>query len=300
MRSKLRAQEERWATYPRQEPPQSKRWNACWKPSADFSGGVNPKPELSRLVLLPPLGPAVLLQNLLAQPQRLRRDLDHLIFRDELDSLLQIQRLHRHKTNRLIRARGAHVGRLLFAHYVHVEIVVTRVLSYNHAFVDFNSGPGKENAAFLQSVQRIGGGDALTIRDQRAGGPLRNLALVGDVAIEQGIHDYGSACLGQHLAAQTNQPSAGHAKLQTHAAGAMVVHLGHLAFTRPELFNHRAGVGFRNVDGQMFDRLQSLAVHGLGDDLRTARRELKTLAAHHLNQDCQLQFASAEHLKGVR
>jgi hypothetical protein len=38
---------------------------------------------------------------------------------------------------------------------------------------------------------------------------------------------------------------------------------------------------------------------GLGDDLRLAHRQLVTFAAHHFDQDGELQFAAAHHLEGV-
>src|ERR1700761_1523237 len=42
---------------------------------------------------------AVSLQDLLAQAQRLRRDLDQLILCDELNGLLEVERLDRHQTD---------------------------------------------------------------------------------------------------------------------------------------------------------------------------------------------------------
>ena len=54
--------------------------------AAPFQGKGLPEGELLG-VLLPPLGPAVLLQYLLAQPQRLGRDFHHFILGNELDGL---------------------------------------------------------------------------------------------------------------------------------------------------------------------------------------------------------------------
>ena len=95
------------------------------------------------LNLLPPLGTTILLQNLFAQPQRLRRHFDKLIVGNEFDGLFQVHRCVRHQANRIIGCGCAHVGHLLFAHNVHIQIVITRVLAYNHAFVNFNAGPHK-------------------------------------------------------------------------------------------------------------------------------------------------------------
>ena len=49
----------------------------------------------------------------------------------------------------------------------------------------------------------------------------------------------------------------------------------------------------------MLDRLHARAVDHLGDDLRAAGHELVALAAHHLDQNGELQLAAAEHLEGV-
>ena len=38
----------------------------------------------------------------------------------------------------------------------------------------------------------------------------------------------------------------------------------------------------------------------LGDDLRPPGHHLEAFAAHHFDQDGELQFAAAEHLEGVR
>ena len=55
----------------------------------------------------------------------------------------------------------------------------------------------------------------------------------------------------------------------------------------------------RRVDGQPLDRLVHLAVDQPGHDLRLADGQLEALAAHHLDQDRQLQLAAALHLPGV-
>src|SRR5208282_3902871 len=46
--------------------------------------------------------PFIRLQNLLAQPQRLRRDLDKLIVSDKFDGLFEIEIAVRHQPNRLV------------------------------------------------------------------------------------------------------------------------------------------------------------------------------------------------------
>ena len=170
----------------------------------------------------------------------------------------------------------------------------------NHAFVNFHARPDKKNSALLQAIERIGRGRSQAVGDERAGGPLRNLALVWNVAIEERVHDDGSARLSEHFRTQADEPAARHAKLQAHAARTMIVHLGHLALARAELFNHRASELLGHVDGEVLDRLHAHAVYHFRYDFGTAGHQLEALAAHHFNQNRELQFATAQHLEAVR
>jgi hypothetical protein len=110
------------------------------------------------------------LQNLLAQTQALRRHFHQLVFGDEFNRLFQVHHPVRNQAQGFIGTGSAHVGQLLLADNIHVQIVVAGVLADNHAFVDFNSGANQQNAAILQAMQRVGGGDALTVADQRPEG----------------------------------------------------------------------------------------------------------------------------------
>ena len=80
----------------------------------------------------------------------------------------------------------------------------------------------------------------------------------------------------------------------------MIDHLGHLAFSRSEALDDGADEVLRDVDGELLDRLHHLIVDALGDDLGTADHQLEAFAAHHLDENAELQFAAAEHLEGVR
>ncbi len=80
-----------------------------------------------------------------------------------------------------------------------------RVLADDHALVDLDAVGDEEDAAVLQAVERVGGGGALAVGDEGAGGALRDLALVGDVAVGDGVHDDGAAGLGEHLGAETDE-----------------------------------------------------------------------------------------------
>ena len=81
----------------------------------------------------------------------------------------------------------------------------------------------------------------------------------------------------------------------------MIVHIEDFTLARAELFHHYADELFRHVHGQLLNRLHELAIHPLGDDLRLAHHEFEAFAAHHLDQDGQLQLATANdlHLLGT-
>ena len=55
-----------------------------------------------------------------------------------------------------------------------------------------------------------------------------------------------------------------------------------------------------DVDDQILDRLHAHAVDLLDDDLGPRHLQLEAFAAHHLDQDRQLQLAAAEHLELLR
>src|SRR5580698_4272509 len=79
----------------------------------------------------------------------------------------------------------------------------------------------------------------------------------------------------------------------------MIVHLGHFAFARPKALDDGADEGFRNVDGEMLDRLHHFAVDGAGDNLRTANHQFESFTAHHLDQDGELQFATTQNFEAI-
>ena len=92
---------------------------------------------------------------------------------------------------------------------------------------------------------------------------------------------------------------AGHQELQPHPAGAVVDHLLHAALAHAEQLGDDAEIVLRHVDGEPLDGLVQLAVDLPGDDLRLADGQLEALAAHHLDEDRQLQLTAALHLPGV-
>ena len=129
--------------------------------------------------------------------------------------------------------------------------------------------------------------------------PVRRceFALPFGVAVEERVHDDGSAGVGKKLAAQSDEAAAGNAELDAYASVPVVVHVGDFTLARSELFHHHADEIFGHVDGQVFDRLHQLAIDALGNDLWFADHEFVALAAHHFNKNRKLEFASAQHFE---
>src|SRR5580658_10191903 len=96
-----------------------------------------------------PSGTSVGLEDFFAQAKGFRGDLDHFVVGDELDGLFKVEQARGRETNGVVGGGGTHVGELLFADDVDVEVVVAGVLADDHAFVDFNSCRSEEDAAVL-------------------------------------------------------------------------------------------------------------------------------------------------------
>ncbi len=68
-----------------------------------------------------------------------------------------------------------------------------------------------------------------------------------------------------------------------------------------QLLHHHAGIGFIEVNDDLFDRLEFFAGRFIGaqDDARAPDGQLKTFPPHGLDQDAQLQFAAAGHFESI-
>ena len=80
----------------------------------------------------------------------------------------------------------------------------------------------------------------------------------------------------------------------------MIVHVCHFTFTRAELLHHDSDEFLGNVDSEMLHRFHQLAVDALGDDLRLANHQFVAFAAHHLDQNGELQLSPAQHFERIR
>src|SRR4029079_6263736 len=88
------------------------------------------------------------------------------------------------------------------------------------------------------------------------------------------MHDPGSTRVRQEFGAIAEQAARRNAIQQTHESLPRILHLEHLAAPRPELFDHRAEEFLRDVDRQLFVRLETLTARTLARD-HTRPRDLE-------------------------
>ena len=80
----------------------------------------------------------------------------------------------------------------------------------------------------------------------------------------------------------------------------MIHHLGHLAFSAAQFLDHHTDERFRAIDHQQLQRLVHFVIDRFSQNLGLADHQLESFAAHHFNQDGELQFTASHHLKSVR
>src|SRR5436190_8793364 len=156
---------------------------------------------------LPVFGSHVRGEDALAEAQRAWSDLQQLVLANPFESLLERQLAGRQEMNTFLRGGGAHVGELLLADDVDVDVFFPRVLAQNHALVHARAGLDEDLASVLHLLDRIGGRLAGAVGHQRARHAMRDLALPRLVAIEQMIQQAGAAGVGEELAAEADQPA---------------------------------------------------------------------------------------------
>ena len=173
------------------------------------------------------------------------------------------------------------------------------VLAHDHALVDLLAGADEHRPALLQVHQRELGGGAAAVGDERAGRAGAELADPRLPALEDVVDEAGAARLGEELGAEADQAAGGHEVVDPHPAGAVVDHVLHPALAEREQLRDDADVLLGHVDRHALDRLVDLAVDLAREHLRLADGELEALAAHHLDEDRELQLAAALDLPDV-
>src|SRR6476469_746149 len=243
--------------------------------------------------------PFRLVENHLADPDRLGGDLDALVLPAELHGLLQAERAGRDYLLEVVRGGRPHVGQLLLLGDVDVHVVGARVLADDHALVDLGGRLDEEHAALLQRRHRVRRRRTGAVGDQRAVVARADLAGPREVALGDVVGDAGAAGLGEEVGAEADEAAGRDDELHPDPAGAVVGHALHAALADGEQLGDRAEVLLRGVDREALERLVDLAVDLAGDDLRLADGELEALAAHLLAEDRQRQLAAGLAIAGV-
>ena len=164
------------------------------------------------------------------------------------------------------------------------------------AFINIDDWLDEELAALLQIEQREGDGLACAHGDHGAACTVFDFACVGVVAVEDVVHDAEAARIG-HEFSTISQKSSGRNEIgQTgHAVGG--VHRLDAAAPLAKLLHDGAHVFLRDVDGQFFDGFLCDAIHFLQNDLRTRHLEFIAFAAHLLNENGEVEFATSGDLE---
>ena len=233
-----------------------------------------------------------MVEDALADAQALGRDLEQLVVREELQTLLQTQLARRHEAQRVVRAGGAGIGQLLFLADVDGDILLLRRHADDHAGIHGHARADEQLAALLRIVQAVGDALAGLERDERAGIAAAEVALVRGVAVKDGGHDALALRVGHELVAVAEQAARRHEKLQPRAL-ADGLHLLQLTLAGAELFDHGADRIGRDVRDEALDRLALLAVDRLVEHARGRDLELIAFAAHGLDEDGQRHLAAA-------
>src|SRR5690606_14319755 len=96
-----------------------------------------------------------------------------------------------------------------------------------------------------------------------------------------------------------DEAAAGGGERDARLAAAAGAHVGHLALSLGDLFNHGAGKLFVDVGHHGFIRLLA-ALRPLAEQHPgAADRQFEAFAAHRLDQDAQLTLAPARHFESV-
>ena len=80
----------------------------------------------------------------------------------------------------------------------------------------------------------------------------------------------------------------------------MIHHLGHLTFAAAHRFRDDADEFFGTIDDDLLDRFLQFAVHATRDDFRLGDLKFIIFAAHHLDQNRELQLAASGDFELIR
>ena len=170
----------------------------------------------------------------------------------------------------------------------------------DHAHIDLVARLDDHRAAVFQVEHRVGNSLAGHVGQENAVGAAADIALVGLVAVEQAVHHGGAAGVGEKFRLVADQAACRCVEHQADAIAAGRTQFGHLGLALGHLLDDDAGMFLINVDDDFLDRLhQGAALVLVHDDARTRHGKLKAFAAHGLDQDGELQFATARDVERI-
>ena len=172
--------------------------------------------ESSLLQLALGLHALVVVQDLLADAQILRGDLQQLILCQELQAALQAQLADGDQAQSVIGTGSTGIGQVLGLADVDIHILAGSGVADDHALVHLFAGAHQQGAALLSVEQAVGDGLAGLKADQRTGGAVGDHASPDIVAVKDLVDDALAVGIGQELVAVAEQAAAGHPELQTH------------------------------------------------------------------------------------
>ena len=105
--------------------------------------------------------------------------------------------------------------------------------------------------------------------------------------------------VGEKIAAVAEQTAGGDEEFQPDPA-ALGPHLQKFALAPPHFFHDAAEVCLGHVQNQLFIGFLALAVHHFIENFRRADLEFIALSAHVLDQDGEVELATAQHAEGIR
>ena len=129
---------------------------------------------------------------------------------------------------------------------------------------------------------------------------ILDIAFIGSVAIEGGIHDPVSFGVSQEFAPVADESAGRNREFQAGVAAADGAHIAQFSFALAQLFNNRPGelIGHVNISG--LHRLQKFSVLVFPvEDLCLAYGKLISFPAHILDQDGKMEFSPAGNLEAV-
>ena len=188
---------------------------------------------------------------------------------------------------------------------VHVQILVTVVLSNHHTLIDLHARSDEQAAAFLDHEEAIGVTGAIFVRDQRSVGRSHQRTFIHRlIPLEDVVHNDRAARLDQKDILEADDPAGWNVVLQVHLAGTPFrmhqLHVPELTASAPDLLDDRALVFQGDINQQFLVGFRHKPVLMVKDDLWLRDLQLVAFASHLLDQDCQVQLPAARDQEPIR